>query len=209
MTGFADFRPGAVRAPRPPAEDSTPRVKAWEPMQRERLSHGRVLAFDPSLSATGVVALTHYADGLRVLGSWTLKSAISDALVGWDKIYAQGEDLAKQFVAKMAMQGPDWYVVHEAPPLGGGRINAPESAILAGAAVRYAAATAGLVLLPSISPRAHKKATVGNANVDKKAHHQMLRDHLLRLRIDGTDMITNESQRDAISVALTAFWRGL
>jgi Holliday junction resolvasome RuvABC endonuclease subunit len=209
VTGLADFRPGGHRAPGTP-EPTERKVKLWEPMERDHLAHGNVLAFDPSLSSTGMVALAHDAQGLRVLASETLRGEASEELTGWELVHAQAADLHNKFVAAMVLRGHRWVVVHEAPPTGGGIAHSnPESTILAGTAVRYAAAHVGLRLLPMISPQAHKKATVGQANADKKTHHRNLRQYLPRLEIENIGMVTNEGQRDALSIALTALRRGL
>jgi len=60
-------------------------------------------------------------------------------------------------------------------------------------------------LLPMMRRQDHCKLVCGNANADKRAHHAALK--LLFPHIAGSELVTNEATRDALSVALATAQR--
>lgn len=199
MTALDDFRPGVAPEPKKKAKKDP-----WVPLMTDIMGYANVLAFDPSLSATGFVALTHTKhSGLHVIESATLSGAVPEDATGWERDMAVAEDLEDQLERlSTRFSLHEWEVVTEAPPLGGGQIRSPESAILACKTIRSVFRRRGFTLLPMQSPQAHKKATVGNSMIKKPEHHKLLAPVLEGLLSGSLHLITNGAKRDAVSVGL-------
>jgi hypothetical protein len=208
VTALDQFRPGADTAPATKKAAARKRT-AWLPPTREDLGHGHLLAFDPSLSAMGFCALSHdLYDPLHVVDAGTLKGDAPPEFTGWEQTLRQAlilEARLRDLLGRYSNQ--IWQVVHESPPLGGGRIRSPESAILASHALRSAALDRDFEVLPMVAPQAHRRATTGQATIKKSEHHALLMPLLYDLAPANLGVITNESRRDAISVAVTELVR--
>lgn len=206
MTTLDQFRPGAPQAPATKAEAK--KRPDWEPPDLATLSFGQLLCFDPSLSATGFVALVHDQSGMVVTDARTMKGTAPDGFTGWEAAMSQVEDLEDQFTALATRYNRyEWEIAIEQPPMGGGKIAAPESALLVCKTVRSVFRRLGFLLLPMVSPQSHKRTTVNRPNAKKAEHHKLLRPMLEALPLGGLDKITNEAKRDAISVGITALRR--
>ena len=92
--------------------------------------------------------------------------------------------------------------VHEGPPIGGGKFIRPESSLLGGAAMRFALLMLGMSPHRMIQPQSHKLFICGDRKATKKDHHAALKVLATDLGISGMEHITNEDQRDALSVGL-------
>lgn len=200
LLDLTQFRPGFPKAP---ATKKTKRGHEFA-LQTD-LALGRVIAIDQSLSATGLVAMEHGADGyLGVIAAETLKGlAVDDGATGWEKVLQQATNLYEQLIEVLGDYDPPlgWTVVHEAPPMGGGSIRAPESSVLGSAAVRMAAADCGLTC-SLIRAQDHKRITVGLPNASKIEHHALLMPWAETIGVKALDRVTNEAKRDALSIAL-------
>lgn len=179
----------------------------WEPLDLRDLQPGTYLACDQSLGATGLVLFevmperdrwsVHMAQKLDGGGNANWEEALSSAarlqalMVGWIHSWVIGTDWG------------DVKAVHEAPPIGGGRIMRPESSLLGAFAFRNAI---GFPLLPMVRRQDHAKLICGNANAKKPIEHASLKQ--LFPQITGSELITNEAHRDALCVALAAARRG-
>jgi hypothetical protein len=95
--------------------------------------------------------------------------------------------------------------VHESPPIGHGKLVNREIPLLASREYRRAAG--GFPILPMIRRQDHAKLICGNSSASKKEHHAALRVYFPA--IDGSETVTNEATRDALSVALAAAIRGV
>jgi hypothetical protein len=200
MKTLDDFAPESVKKPRKAKPE-------WAPPTLADLAPGRVLTFDPSLSATGFVDMEMQDGVLTIHEARTLVGRYNQDLTGWEKDFAAAEDLYNQFLTLMSdyiqiIGLYDLFVVNEAPPMGGGQLASPESAVQAGLALRLAARQMAFPLRPMIAPQVHKRATAGNGALKKSVHHAALKPLLETLSPGALRLITNESQRDAASVGL-------
>jgi hypothetical protein len=172
-----------------------------------------VMAFDPSLRACGAVALTITS----VRGVPTIMVDAAKKFVTTDHAMGGFEESLRKTLELSEQIGP-WILtelrghhlagiefVHEGPPVGGGKVIRPETALLAGAAVRFALAPMGLTVHPMIQPQTHKRLWCGprskNQTITKKEHHDAMMARAQELAVVGLDKITNEATRDAFSVA--------
>jgi hypothetical protein len=199
-----DFAPGAAPTRR--------RAKAkpeWRPPTLADLFVCRVLAFDPSLSSTGFVDMEFTGTELFVHHGETFTGQIPPNLTGWAKDFHAAEDLRRQFYDRLSRyQGVDVSVAHEAPPLGGGKLASPESAVQASLMLRVAAHDLGMAVLPMVRTQDHKRLTVNQANAKKQDYHRLLKPLLEELSPGCLSIITNEHQRDAAGVGLAVMLRG-
>jgi hypothetical protein len=204
LTGLQALRSGGetkaakARAKKPP----------WAPLDLTTLQPGTYLACDQSIKACGVVLFevmperdrwaVHMAQ--KIVGGESANPA--EALESAVRLHA----LIYSYVAQW-VSGTDWghvRAVHEHPPVGGGSIRHPESSYLGSLAFRLA--TAHIPLLPMVRKQDHALLICGNRYADKREHHAQLK--LLFDRIDGSELVTNEAMRDALSIALFAAKRG-
>lgn len=194
MTALDDFRPGV----RPQRKVKQP----WQPPTRAQLGHGRVICFDPSLTATGVVDLEHTPDRLVVHGAWTLRGDAPDGCVGREREMHEALILRARIVDLLITYEGEVTVLAEAPPIGGGRIKAPESAMLGCLAVHVAAMDASVPMGPMYYPQRHRALTCGQSQVKKERHHPLLMAWAAGLGIEGLEKVSNEHRRDSLSVGL-------
>jgi Holliday junction resolvasome RuvABC endonuclease subunit len=174
-----------------------PRKKPWEllpwaPVRRERL-----LCFDQTLAKTGWVLLDTADRALLATGMLTTPPLDT----GDEGNFVRMLDLNKQMRAVMGrtLVGPYAVaVVHEMPPIGA--YSRPESSLLAGAALRFAAESLGLPVT-MINSRAAKKRLTGNANA-KKSELAAPIEELFHLRLAPKPW--NHDVRDAAAIGIVA-----
>jgi hypothetical protein len=102
----------------------------------------------------------------------------------------------------MLVSGFGLEIVHEQPPIGGGRVVRPESSLLASMAVRLVADRHALPVARMVAPQSHKHFICGDRKADKKTHHAALKKVVADLGVRGMDIVTNEDLRDALSIGL-------
>src|ERR1700744_1555683 len=75
------MNPEALAALRGMREQQTKKVasRAWTPPTRSDIGYGRIMAFDPSLSACGVVVLTSDAHGITVREAHVMQTPPPDS----------------------------------------------------------------------------------------------------------------------------------
>jgi hypothetical protein len=204
---------------------SAKRKPAWRPPQPEDFhvpADGEmrwILAADPSLKSCGAVLLGALRDGfgavrIGIRMAATFKTAPVEA-GGHTENFARARELYQIFDSWLfnvwlKIEGP-FEFVHEAPPTGG-IIRNPESAQYAGLMLQLAMDRRSVPVQPMISPRTHKHFTCGKPNgterkVTKTEHHATLMKVAADLGVQGLELLKNEGQRDAFSVALTQLHR--
>lgn len=168
----------------------------------------RVLAVDQSLSATGMVWLAVGKRELMVYGAWTFRSEADEDADGHEQNLQRAMDLGSQIheVLHEVYQNVA-HVVHEGPPVGGGRIMRPESSLLAALALRQVAARWVIPVAPMVQPQTHKRVVCGNGNATKKEEHAALAQLATTLPILEYRRITNEATRDALCVGIAHLLR--
>lgn len=193
----------------------------WAPLDLSTLHEGMYLACDQSFTAAGLVWLCVWPGSVvRVMAATTISSEPGE-VGGWESDYGRAEFLQNRVVGwivdghlmlrmEWSPRGPAVYL-HEAPPIGGGKFVHPEVSLLAGYAFRQAMrelVQTGWEMRPApmVRRQDHAKLICGNANATKPVHHRALKE--LFPQIEGSSMITNEATRDALSIALTAAYRG-
>lgn len=188
---------------------SKPSVPAWRLPELSDFKQGKVIAFDPSLAATGAVALICDQRGLTVYAarSWKTESLHGGHEGNLDRFMRLWPQI-RGWLYSINASPAEWKIVHEAPPVGGGKILHPESSLLGGAAVRIAAEQYGLLVGKMISPQPHKHFICGDRKADKRTHHAVLKQLIDTLPIAGAKAISNEATRDALSVAMHHLARG-
>lgn len=175
-----------------------------------------VFAFDQSLSACGFVAVGgQIRDGkpfVAISAAQRIAVELNDGSTGYERELRRALILRDEIADRALGLALTWNqfsadieVVHEAPPIGGGRMRSPESSLLAAMAVRMAFTDDRYHLRPMVAPRTHKVFVSGNARATKGEHHAALKQVMADLEIQGAESITNEAHRDALSVALTHF----
>lgn len=181
----------------------------WAPLDLTTLHPGTYLACDQSLGATGLVLFEVMPDRDR----WSVHMAqkiVGGETHNWEETLTSSLRLQALIRAWIDhwVAGTDWgtvRAVHEAPPTGGGRFLKPELSLVSAHAFRTAAS--GFLMLPMVRYQDHSYLICGVRNTkDKKVHHAALKQ--LFPQIYGSELITNEAHRDALSVALAAAKRG-
>jgi hypothetical protein len=191
----------------------------WQPLDLSTLQPGTYLAADPSLTAFGLVMFevapeqrytVHMAQKFSTPAP-SGKADHEDTLSRAETIQILIAHWLKSYVV-----GHDWgnlKYVHEAPPIGGGKLMKPEVSLVTGLAFRMAIKEAYLptgrmpTLLPMMYRREHCKLICGQPDAKKPFHHAALKEHFDAIR-GADELITNEAHRDALSVALAAAHRG-
>lgn len=178
----------------------------WQPLDLASLPNCRLIACDPSITATGLVLLEVH-EGVVMINEAAKIGTVPTSKLGWEDTFMRTEALE----SKMNLIIRDWAffydkpsVVCEAPPVGGG-MHRTESTILAGYAFRSAASDFSLNQLPLVTANAHKKLISGDGRATKQAAHAELKK--LFPQIINHEAITNEALRDSLSVSLYAAWR--
>lgn len=184
-----------------------PRTAPWEPLDLQTLHTGTYFACDPSLGATGVVLFEVFS-----FDRWAVHMAqkfVGGRTEGWEETLQSTAYLHQQLDhwVQTWIRSSDWgavHAVHESPPTGGGKFLKPELSLLSGYAWRVA--TNGYPRLPMVRRQDHCKLICGNANADKAVHHAALKKFFPD--IVGSELVTNEALRDALSIAIFAAHRG-
>jgi hypothetical protein len=182
----------------------------WRPPRVEDLSFDIVIAFDQTLSATAGMCAHREGEGFAVRGVEMI-SGTSEA-TGNEGNLQKGVDLCRKFdffLRKMQSHHPDEpiTVVHEAPPIGGGVIRHPESALLAAQVLRIACSGLGIPVAPMVTSSTHKKAVCGNGQATKAEAHQGLTLLADSWPISGFRQVSNGDKRDALCVAIAHLLR--
>jgi hypothetical protein len=183
----------------------------WRPVDLATLHDGTYLAADPSLSGFGLVFFEVAQPHRAVHFSKTFAVGPQSAVKGWEDVLTRARMLQDRIAAYLAQWvfSTDWgvvHAVHESPPIGHGKLVSPEIALIASYAFRQA--VGDLPVLPMVRRQDHAKLVCGNPNATKQNHHRAVRG-LLPAITGGEEWITNESHRDALSVAITAAHRGV
>jgi hypothetical protein len=190
---------------------SSPVKVAWAPLDLGTLHDGTYLAADPSLTGFGLVLFEVDQARRRYCVHLAAKFDVPKTEAGgWEDILTRAATLnyrldiwLRQYV--FVRRYTNLVAVHEAPPIGHGKMLNPEISLIASrefrASVRHV-----VPILPMVRRQDHCKLICGNANAKKPEHHAALRG--LFSRIPGSEDVTNEATRDALSVALTAAKRG-
>lgn len=168
-----------------------------------------VLGIDQSLSACGLalIGAQRKPEGLVLVVMDAEKITTAAPLFkGFEEHFQRAEqlhDLIERFLSRVyfGTEG-DIELVHEAPPVGGGRLRTPESSILSALAVRLAARKSWIRRGPMVPPQVHKTFVCGDRRADKKKHHAALTALAADLGIAQWEFVTNEATRDAASLAL-------
>jgi hypothetical protein len=194
--------------------------KAWRPLKLSTLAEGLYLGADPSLTAFGLV-LFEVLPEQRYAVHMAEQFTTSEVETGWEDTLQRAEllqtDLARWFWKWLTTGWGRVYAVHEAPPVGGGKIFRPEASLISGYAFRAALisvfgdkGTLGQLqpvrMLPMVRRQDHARLICGDPNADKKTHHEALKDLFDGIR-GADELITNGAKRDALSVALCAAHR--
>jgi hypothetical protein len=176
--------------------------KAWTPPTLDKLAYGQVVAIDQSLTATGIVALLHDTSGLSVKYSTVVGTGPTDQ-GGYEDSLQRAMKMELMLEGVFGNFDGYWRFVHEAPPVGGGKIMRPEASLLSAMAVRSALRNKGKNDVdPMIRAQDHKKFVCGNGNADKKTHHKELMEMMVSFSLRDAHQITNEAKRDALSIGL-------
>jgi hypothetical protein len=186
----------------------------WQPLDLATLHPGTYLACDQSLGAAGVVLFEVMQMGSSDVRRYVVHMAetfVGGRTEGYDEVLdsAQMLQLALSIWVNKWVRGTDWgqpiLTVHEGIPTGGGRYLKPELSLVS--AMAFRTATAGWTRLPSVRYQDHAYLICGKrGEKDKKVHHAALKGYFDQ--IQGSELITNEAKRDALSVALAAAHRG-
>lgn len=157
-----------------------------------------VLAFDQTIAKTG------WAYVIFIAGSPILKATgtiVQEAtgIKGYEDYLVRAMTLRREInavyqrVATATLLNLD--VVHEAPPMGGGKLNKPESSLTAAVVVRLTCPGA-----TSVHARHARKVLTGNVNADKK----QVREALFRYWPSFAEIKPmNYDISDAIALAIT------
>lgn len=182
----------------------------WQPPVLGDFKLGRILAFDQSLSGCAAVALIRREDELLVYAAQMFKTSHFQE-GGHEENIRKGMQLTDHianWLHGMHIRPPEWTVVHEAPPIGGGKLMRPESSLLASFAVRVAAKQFQLPIAPMVSKQAHAKFICGNAKADKTTHHAALMELAAEWGVTNLGVVSNADKRDAFSIGLHWLARG-
>lgn len=188
--------------------------KIWTPLDLGSLPDCSIIACDPSLTALGLIWLEVVDGTVFIHGAEKLSTAPTGDRKGWeDTFYRAG--LMEALIAALV---DTWFEeedanidleflfgVHEAPPAGGGALVRTESSILTGYAFRSVMLENEFELDRTVTPQSHKKLLCGNHIASKQEHHVAIKALLPKIR--GSELITNEATRDALSIGLYAAWR--
>jgi hypothetical protein len=181
-----------------------PRKGAWSPPRADDFAYRNLIAFDPSLRATGVVAVSSTPQGIIIREAHQFPNPNVGDYSGNEESFRKAMELSRnvtQWRLNCETDISGWAFVHEAPPIGGGRIRHPESILLSSLAVR--SSMWGHECMPMVTAAAHKKYICGNAKADKVEQHAELKAIADFLDFQGFGLITNEAKRDALAIALT------
>jgi hypothetical protein len=167
-----------------------------------------IVAVDQSLSGCAAVLLLAGRDvnGLTLRVHKSSKFPTTPvAAGGYEETLQRAVELHGKLrswlVSQAVFGGGGFEVVHEQPPIGGGRVVRPESSLLASLALRLAIHGVG-ALQRMVAPQTHKYFICGDRKATKAQHHAVLKDVAVDLGIEGMHLVTNEDLRDALSISL-------
>lgn len=188
------------------------RADPWRaPVMEDFAAHAgktRILAVDQSLSATGMVWLAVGTKELTVYEAWTFRSEAHEDADGHEENLQRAMHLGTQIERVIwEIHRNVAHIVHEGPPVGGGKILRPESSLLAALALRQAAARWEVPVTSMVQPQTHRRVICGNQRATKKEEHEALAQLAATLPIQDYDKITNEATRDALCVGITQLLR--
>ena len=180
----------------------------WQPLDLSTLPNCRYIACDPSLSATGLVAMEVHDGEVYVFGAVKIGTEKTDK-VGWEDTFLRSQQLKEKMrpiIGELAELYGNTFIqgVNEAPPVGNGMMRT-ESSILAGYVFREVCAEQGIDSAALVTAHAHKALLCGNGKASKKEHGEAVK-RLLPDIFDGK-LISNEALRDALSIGLYAAHR--
>lgn len=193
---------------RKPKRKST--AREWSPLQLDSLHAGTYLAADPSLTAFGLVLFEVTPEHECAVHLAQKKEIPQTEHTSHEDLLQRVKSLEEWLYAYVAqwVKSSDWghvRAVHEAPPMGRGKLVKPEISLMTSYAWRNA--TWGIERLPMVRRQNHAWLLCGDGSVkDKRVYHAPLKELLSQVR--GGEQITNEATRDAMSVALFAAHRG-
>lgn len=197
----------------------------WSPLTADRLiGHKQTLiCFDPSLRSTGMVVLRRRAGEVpQIHSSQTLRISQGTGASGFESDYRQAyllEEAVRTALDQFAWDARGWiiewgetFVVHEMPPVHAPKGTRPTSSLMAGQAIRSAAASKRITYvsrmatiygskIAMVNAQQAKRLVCGNPNADKPEVHEVLRETVLP-ELVGHQQVTNEHERDALMVGL-------
>ncbi len=183
------------------------RKKAWEPPDPSRFRHGLVLAFDQTLTNTGVALLRSDYGGLALeyAESVTVRSDLTSFEGTYDKADKMERGLAglMSALAGLGVTG----IVHEMPSVSGYRI---ESALIGGYLVRRLARTyARGVPMTAVSNRSMRTLLNAPDERDEKRYVRQAVESLIPEEGRTGEFIRNwnEHVHDAAALALTHLYQ--
>lgn len=189
-----------------------PSKPEWKPLDLTALHPGTYVAADQSLDGFGLVVLEVFGQRLppAVHLAQKIKVGPTADASGWEDILRRTATLGARLTLYIDtwVRATDWgemRAVHEAPPIGGGKFVNPEISLIT--AREFRRACVGLPMLPMVRRQDHARLICGLPNAPKPLHHKALKK--LYPDIRGTELVTNEAHRDALSVGLYAAWRGI
>lgn len=184
----------------------------WQPLDLTTLREGVWLAADPSFSAFGLVLFEHSAArGPMVHLAATFKGECDEDAVGHEANLQRAETLEiklRAWAQQWLLAPRDWgdvHLVHEGPPVGGGKLRDADVTLLAGYAFRRAFREYPRV--PMVQKQSHAGLICGDRHATKTVEHAELK-KLYDGILTAGEWVTNAATRDALCVALTAAKRG-
>jgi hypothetical protein len=174
--------------------------QGWQPLTPDDLGHGRVLAFDQSLTATGWVKVIRGYDGVLVVGAGKVRDLYSGEKNSIETQLRRGVEVFEQaYVLIDEATHAGYSVIHESPPNPAAVKGGGYGSLLAAQSVRNAAALAQTTI-EQLGAQPAKTLICGSAKAQKPEAHAALKDCFPW--IEGSHLITNEAHRDALLIAL-------
>ncbi len=183
------------------------RKKAWEPPDPSRFRHGLCLAFDQTLTNTGIALVRSDHSGIFVMyaESVTVKSDLTSFEGTYDKADKM-EQLINGATSALTSVGAT-EIVHEMPSVSGYRI---ESALIGGYLVRRAARTyARGVPVTAVSNRSMRALLNAPDERDEKKYVRQAVESLIPEENRSHKHIRNwnEHVHDGVALALTHLYQ--
>jgi hypothetical protein len=185
-----------------PARTKKATREEWAFPVLSSLRYARVIAVDQSVTKTGLCALT-FDGALTVVSAASFP--IEPKFDGPNGVLLAGDELEERVAQHLWAYDPadGWVLVHESPPTGNNPLQRTESSWVGSANVRAAARRRGIPVAGIVGINHHKKITCGNGIAQKRAHHITLMEWASRMPVRNLAKVTNEGQRDALSVGIT------
>jgi hypothetical protein len=169
------------------------------PRMADLAERTQVLAFDPSLSNTGWVALCRVSHEIRIEGRGTLRPETGrDGYMGtWEKFRQLADELRSDMQLSSVLIWSARSIVWEAPPVG--PASRPESSLLAGAALwQFYSPRREREELVVMSAQHASSVIIGNPRHDKGE----IKAAVARYVPESEGRSWNEHQRDALLLGL-------